>query len=87
MKIRKSALSIVYGMFWFGILCLLTSLIGLISCGIFFVINVTPETAIQQFQNTRQAMVGFAAMSAGVSFTMVCFARCLKKTLMSLTET
>ena len=87
MKSKESALLIANKMFWFGILCSLASLIGLIACGVFFLVESTPETAIRQFQNTRQAMVGFAVMSAGVSIAVVCLARCLKKTLMSPPET
>ncbi len=81
---KNSPLSIVKTMLWFGSFCLFTSLAAIAVTGLFFHFDVKPEAAMSQLQNARQAMVGLAGMCAGVSFSLVCFARYLKQALESL---
>ena len=61
---------------------MLLSLAGIAGCVVFYLVKVGPESAILQFKNARQAMVGFVAMFTGSSFAQICFGLAIKKALL-----
>lgn len=79
---KNPLLSTVNSMVWFGVICMLLSLAGFAVPAIFYFIKVEPETAIAQFKNARQALLGMSVMLTGVSFTFLCLGLGIRKSLL-----